>query len=200
MLVALKRAGCGLALVALKKNRLWCVATGISGKQRHSKCSKSPPYTQIHASSLFVTDQSHCHIVHHTLLKFSPCPSKPLPQLVRIPVLDTPAPLVACPRRSNNDMQTIHTHTHTRLTALCPGLTEWAGTRKVKPIWILLNQETVSGSGISWVICKSAPRSRQITTLVPHHAVFYRPDALPVAQPTASKYWRQISYADNRKH
>ena len=31
-----------------------------------------------------------------------------------------------------------HTHTHTRLTALFPG----------KPIWILLKQETVSGSGI----------------------------------------------------
>ena len=41
-------------------------------------------------------------------------------------------------------------HTHTRLTALCPGLPGWAGTRKVKPISILLKQETVSGSGISW--------------------------------------------------
>ena len=40
--------------------------------------------------------------------------------------------------------------THTRLTALCPGLPGWAGTRKVKPIWILLEQEIVSGSGISW--------------------------------------------------
>ena len=57
-----------------------------------------------------------------------------------------------------------HTHTHTRLMALCPGLPGWAGTRKVKPIWILLKQETVSGSGISWAICKSAPRFRQITT------------------------------------
>jgi len=56
-----------------------------------------------------------------------------------------------------------YTHTHTRLTALCPGLPRWAGTRKVKSIWILLKQETVSGSGISWAICKSAPRSRQIT-------------------------------------
>jgi len=27
------------------------------------------------------------------------------------------------------------------------------------------------GSGISWAICKSAPRSRQITTPVPHHSV-----------------------------
>ena len=59
---------------------------------------------------------------------------------------------------------TTHTHTHTRLTALCPGLPGWAGTRKVKPIWILLKQQTVSGSGIRWAICKSAPRCRQITT------------------------------------
>jgi len=82
-------------------------------------------------------------------------------------------------------------HTHTRLTALFPGLPGWAGTTEVKPIWILLDQEAVSGSGISWAVCKSAPRSRQITMPVPHHSVFYRPDALPVAQPTASKHWRQ---------
>jgi len=29
-----------------------------------------------------------------------------------------------------------HTHTNTRLVALFPGLPRWAGTRKVKPIWI----------------------------------------------------------------
>ena len=33
-------------------------------------------------------------------------------------------------------------------------------------------EETVSGSGISWDICKSASRSRQITTRVPHHSSF----------------------------
>jgi len=44
----------------------------------------------------------------------------------------------------------------------------------------------VSGSGISWAICRSAPRSRQITIPAPHHSVFYRPDALPATQPTAS--------------
>ena len=49
----------------------------------------------------------------------------------------------------------------------------------------------MSGSGISWAICKSAPRSRQITMPAPHHFVFYRPDALPATQPTASKHWRQ---------
>ena len=48
-----------------------------------------------------------------------------------------------------------HTHTHARLTAPCPGVPGWAGTRKVKPVWILLEQETVSGSGISWAICVS---------------------------------------------
>jgi len=54
-----------------------------------------------------------------------------------------------------------HTNSHTRLTALFSGTPNWAGTRKVKPLWILLKQETVSGSGISWDICKSAPHSRQ---------------------------------------
>ena len=82
------------------------------------------------------------------------------------------------------------THTHTRLTAFFPGLPGWAGTRKVKPIWISLKQEIVSGSGISWAICKSTPRSRQITMPAPHHSVFYRPDALPATQPTVSKHWR----------
>ena len=81
-------------------------------------------------------------------------------------------------------------NTHTHLMALCPGLPRWAGTRKVKPIWILLMQQTLSGSGIRWAVCKSAPRSRQITMPAPHHSVFHRPDALPAAQPTASKHWR----------
>ena len=88
--------------------------------------------------------------------------------------------------------------------AIFPGLPRWAGTRKVKPIWILLKQETVSGSGISWDICKSAPHSRQITTPAPHRSVFLQagcPSCCPTvvsnwsiayySQPTASKHWRQ---------
>jgi len=66
----------------------------------------------------------------------------------------------------------LHMFNYTRLTALCPGLPRWAGTRKVKPIWILLKQMTVSGSGIRWAVCKSAPRSRQTTTPAHHHSVF----------------------------
>ena len=78
-----------------------------------------------------------------------------------------------------------HTHTHTCLTALYPGLPGWAGTRKENPIWILLKQETVSGSGIRWAICKSASRSRQITTPAPHHSVFLQ-DGCPSCCPTNS--------------
>jgi len=93
-----------------------------------------------------------------------------------------------------------HTHTHTRLTALCPGLPGWAGTRKVKPIWILLKQKTVSGSGISWAICKSAPCSRQITMPAPHRSVFHRLDAIPATQPTVSKHWRLQWLTKQTKH
>ena len=61
-----------------------------------------------------------------------------------------------------------HTHTH-------PFNGPFSGTTQVgryHAIWISLKQETVSGSGISWAICKSAPRSRQTTTPAPHHSVF----------------------------
>jgi len=40
-------------------------------------------------------------------------------------------------------------------------------------------------SGISWAICKSAPRSRQITTPAPHHSVFLQAGC-PSCRPTNS--------------
>jgi len=52
---------------------------------------------------------------------------------------------------------------HTRFNGPFSGTTrvsQYQSTRKVKPIWISLKQETVSGIGIIWAICKSAPRSR----------------------------------------
>jgi len=52
----------------------------------------------------------------------------------------------------------------------------------------LLEQEIVSGSGICWAIYKPASHPTQITMPASHHSVFYRPDALPAAQPTASKH------------
>jgi len=58
----------------------------------------------------------------------------------------------------------------------------FSGTTRVSRYWKgktnldLLKLETVSGSGISWAICKSAPFSRHT-----NHSVFYRLDALPAA-------------------
>jgi len=93
--------------------------------------------------------------------------------------------LISCHGRLCSERHmSMNTHTHTQTH----------GTRKVKPIWILLKQETVSGNGISWAIRKTAPRSRQITTPVPHHSVFYGPDALPATQPTVSKHWRRKAH------
>jgi len=56
-----------------------------------------------------------------------------------------------------------HTRTHLfngPLFGTRGGPTRVSGTRKVKPIRILLKQETVSVSGISWAICKSAAPER----------------------------------------
>jgi len=68
--------------------------------------------------------------------------------------------------------------------------------RKVNCSGFYWSKRWWGGSGISWTMCKSsAPRSRQITTPVPRHSSFYRRDALPAAQPTASKHWRQKKWS-----
>jgi len=86
-----------------------------------------------------------------------------------------------------------HTHTHNRFTALLDSVRDYPDDwhQNGKTNLDLLEQEIVSGSGISLAICKSAPWPRHITTPVSHHSVFYRPDALPTAQPTVSKHWKQ---------
>ena len=65
-----------------------------------------------------------------------------------------------------------------------PGL---AGTR-MSPLWILLeprSMEVVSGDNWSYKTCKAPVKSSPSTN---QHPTFYRPDALPVAQPTASRH------------
>ena len=99
--------------------------------------------------------------------------------------LDDAAATAAAADAGDVLVYTCNTHTHTHLTALCPELPGSAGTRKVIPIGILLKQETVSGSGISWTICKSASRSRQITTPAPHHSAFLQAEC-PSCRPTNS--------------
>jgi len=60
----------------------------------------------------------------------------------------------------------------------------------------------VGGSGISWAMCKSAPRSRQITTPAPHKSVFTgRMPFLPPNQQhqsTEGKYTKEIKKFSNQ--
>jgi len=121
----------------------------------------------------------------------------------------------SAPRFRQITTATPHTHP---FNGPFSGTTQVSRYQKGKKIWILLKQETVSGSGISWALCKSAPRSRQITMqhsttqfftgrmpfLPPNQQRqstegknsntpslnFYRPDALPDSKPTVSKHWR----------
>ena len=81
-----------------------------------------------------------------------------------------------------------HTHTHP-FNGPFSRTTRVSRYQKGKTNLILLKQETVSGSGISWAICKFAPSSRQVTMPAPHHSGFYRPDALPATQSTVG--WQE---------
>ena len=79
-----------------------------------------------------------------------------------------------------------HTHTHTQpFNGPLSRTTRVSQYQKGKTNLDFTKQETVSGSGITWAVCKSAPCSRQITMPAPHHS-FYRPDACPSCRPTNS--------------
>jgi len=94
----------------------------------------------------------------------------------------------------------INTHTHPHLTALVPGLPRWASTRKVKTS---LDFTEARDSEWQWHQLGHMQLSTSLQT--DNHAstpplCFYRPDALPAAQPTASKHWRHndsINCRDN---
>ena len=83
----------------------------------------------------------------------------------------------------------LHTYIHT-FNGLFSRTTWVSRHQKGKPFWILLQQKMM---GWQWhqldymqIICTTL----QTTTPVPHHSIFYGPDALPDAQPTVSKHWR----------
>ena len=76
------------------------------------------------------------------------------------------------PRRQLGQQNSIHTCMHT-FNSLFSRTTCVSQHQKGKPFWILLKQEMMGGSGISWTTCKSfAPHSKQITMPVPHHSIF----------------------------
>jgi len=93
-------------------------------------------------------------------------------------------------------------HTHTTVLLLVWNMSgstrvsryQKGKTKKVQTHLDLLEQEIVSGSGFCWAICKSAPHPRQ-PRQHPTTQFFYRPDAIPDAQPTASKHcWDILQY------
>ena len=73
-----------------------------------------------------------------------------------------------------------HIHTHNRFMAIwiLSRTTRVSRHQKGKTSLDLLEQEIVSGSGISWAIYKSAPWPRHITMPTSHCSGFYRPNAL----------------------
>ena len=80
--VALRKAGCGLALVFLEKKPVvmcgkWNVRQATS--QQMFKVTTFCTDTCFQSFSPLIN-----HIVHHALLTCSPCCNKTLPQLVRI--------------------------------------------------------------------------------------------------------------------
>jgi len=58
------------------------------------------------------------------------------------------------------------THTHTQRSFYDPldFVWDYPGEPVPEPIWILLKQETLSSSGISWAICKSAQMDNHAST------------------------------------
>jgi len=93
------------------------------------------------------------------------------------------------PASASNSATSSHWTDRQSFNGPLSGTTRVSWYQKGKTNLDLLEQETVTVAVASTGhICTS---SRQITTPASHHSVFYRPDALPAAQPTVSKYWRQ---------
>jgi len=87
-----------------------------------------------------------------------------------------------------------HTHTHNCFTALFPGPPGWAAARRELLDFMVQGKinrgrhtDHLAGHHSIWTNKCLPPPSRQF---------FYRPDALPAAQPTASKHWRQLAHSD----
>jgi len=134
--------------------------------------------------------------------------SQPQYQLSR-PTLDAVLCLVHFTQELGNNSWQAHTETSQQLTILLLLLlhpfnslfsrTTWVSRhQKGKLFWVLLEQEVM---GWQWhqldhmqIICTSHKTDNHAST---SPLSFYRPDALPAAQPTASKHWMQITIIDN---
>jgi len=90
-----------------------------------------------------------------------------------------------------------HHHHHIHFTALLSGSPGWAGARRELLDFMVKGKfnrgkhtDHPAGRHSIWTNQYPPPPS-------PH--IFYRPDALPATQPTASKHWRQLVHSDRKK-
>jgi len=84
---------------------------------------------------------------------------------------------------------TFHHH-HNHFTALFPGPVGWAGARRELLDFMVQGKINRGRHTDHPAGCHSIRTTQCPPPSSPH--IFYRPDALPAAQPTASKHWRQM--------
>jgi len=82
-----------------------------------------------------------------------------------------------------------HYHHHNRFTALFPEPRGWARARR-ELLDFMLQGKINRGRYTDHLAGRHSIRINQCPPPSSPH-IFYRPDALPAAQPTASKHWRQ---------
>jgi len=116
------------------------------------------------------------------------------------PVVHSRQPNYSRTRLTDSSLETrisIHTHTHTHtFSGPLSGTTRVSRYQKGKTNLDFTEARDIS-SGISWAMCKSAPRSRQITTPAPHYSSFFtgRLPFLPPNQQCRSTEGRALNKA-----
>jgi len=91
---------------------------------------------------------------------------------------------------------TYNTH-HNRFTALFLGPTGWAGARR-ELLDFMVQEEINRGRHTDHPAGRHSIWTNQCPPPPSLH-IFNRPDALPAAQPTVSKHWRQLTHSDYEK-
>jgi len=85
-----------------------------------------------------------------------------------------------------------HAHRHNRFTALFSGPPGSAGVRR-ELLDFMVQRKINRMSETDTLTIRPGATPSGLSSAHLHHPPFYRPDALPAAQPTVSKHWRQQS-------
>ena len=90
---------------------------------------------------------------------------------------------------------TAYHNTHTHTTVLRPFFRDHPGEPVPEEnLWTLWCKRRLTEADTLTIRPGAIPSGPTIAHL--HHPIFYRPDALPAAQPTVSKHWRQLAHSD----